>query len=296
MNGCQTVSSIHQVLGNYPESELADEFSDSYVMAKILIIPDDPDKKDLYDELRRSIVKYNNSQNSIDEKNFAANEAFFRTVQREFEDKGFLVLLKQSDREKYSKQYKGKVEELRKRANAKVVQFGLQLKVKNLRDFMIPLDKLMQVILAFAGDAQQAFQKKGALLKKDSNQWKIVTEAIQGNGLTTQRMLDLYLLYLRSEYEKSQNAVNGRVPISWYLIEGFAKYECSDGDFSRISETLASSADVDRIIKIYIATTLNYLMWYENTHAGKGYNDMIKEKLNMVQFDMGRSMAVAMNG
>ena len=83
VNGCQTVSSIHQVLSAYPESELAEEFKDSFVMAKILIIPDDPDKKDFYDELRRSIVKYNNSQNSIDEKNFAANEAFFRTVQRE---------------------------------------------------------------------------------------------------------------------------------------------------------------------------------------------------------------------
>lgn len=293
VNGCQTVSSIHQVLSAYPESDLADEFSDSFVMAKILIIPDDPDKKDFYDGLRRNIVKFNNSQNSIDEKNFAANEAFFRTVQREFEDKGFLVLLKQSDRETYSKRYKGKVEELRKRANAKIAQFGLQAKVKNLRDFMIPLDKLMQVILAFAGDAQQAFQKKGALLKKDSSQWKLVTEAIQGDGLTTQRMLDLYLLYLRSEYEKSQNSVNGRVPISWYLIEGFAKYECGGGDFSRISEVLSTSADVDRIIRVYIATTMSYLMWYESTHMGKGYNDMIKEKIDMVQFNMGRSMAMA---
>ena len=39
---------------------------DSYVMAKILIIPDDPDKKDVYDELRHSIVKFNNSQNEVE--------------------------------------------------------------------------------------------------------------------------------------------------------------------------------------------------------------------------------------
>ena len=158
---------------------------------------------------------------------------------------------------------------------------------------MIPLDKLMQVILAFAGDAQQAFQKKGALLKQGTSQWKLVTEAIQGDGLTTQRMLDLYLLYLRSEYEKSQNSVNGRVPISWYLIEGFAKYECEGGDFSKISEVLATSDGVDRVIRVYMGATMSYLMWYESSHAGKGYNDMIKEKIDMVQFNMHRSMAVA---
>ena len=81
--------------------------------------------------------------------------------------------------------------------------------------------------------------------------------------------------------------------ISWYLIEEFAKYECNGGDFSRISEVLSTSADVDRIIRIYIATTMSYLMWYESTHMGKGYNDMIKEKIDMVQFNMGRFMAIA---
>lgn len=295
VNGCQTVSSIQQVLSAYPESDLAEEFKDTFVMAKVLIIPEASGDDDHYEELRKNIVRFNNSQNSIDEKNFAANESFFRTVQREFEAKGFLVLLKQSDREKYSNKYKGKVDQLRKLADTKVRQFGLEGKVKNLRDFMVPLDKLMQIILAFVGDSQQASQKKGALLKKDSAQWNLVTGAIKNdNDLTTHRMLDLYLLYLRSEYEKTQNKKDNRVPVTWFLIEGFSRYECDGADFSLVGEALETREKVDSLISLYTGVSKLYLAWYIKNHDGRGYNDMIKEKLDYKQFEDTRDTVITM--
>ena len=75
VNGCQTVSTIFESLDSLPASSLEDEFKDTYVMVKILKIPPKDDKlKELY----RNIVTYNNSQNSINEKSFVANNEVFK--------------------------------------------------------------------------------------------------------------------------------------------------------------------------------------------------------------------------
>ena len=279
VNGCQTVSSIQYVLSSYNKTKISTEFSDVYVMAKVLVIPDNGN--DDYEELRKLIVRYNNSQNSIDEKSFAANQDLFKTIQKTFENYGFLVLLKQSDSEKYSNEYKHALSKLLMRADEKLKQFGLSGKLNTVRDFMVPLDKLLQVLLAFSGDAQQAFQKKGSILKVDSSQWTTVTEAIRNPDLTTHALLDLYLLFLRSEMEKSINDKDGKIPITWYLIEGFSAFECKRGDYSLISPQLSSPEAVNRIIKTYKIATSLYMDDYLSAHPGQGYNAMIKEKLDI---------------
>ena len=288
VNGCQTVSSIQHVLSKYHPSMLADEFVDVYVMAKVLVIPNDGDEE--IEDLRKCIVKYNNSQNSIDEKSFAANQQEFRRIQTEFAKYGFLVLLKQSDRERFGKEYKFGSSKLLGLADDKLKQFGLDGKLTVVKDFMVPLDKLLQVVLAFAGDAQQAFQKKGQLLKTGSTQWGIVTDAIKSPLLTTQGLLDLWLLYLRSEQEKSDNIEDGKIPITWYLIEGFAKYECG-GSLDAISSNLMTVEDVNRVIRIYMIATQMYLDDYRATHQDGGYNTMIKEKINFDKFNSHHSIA-----
>lgn len=103
VNGCQTVNSIYEYLQNVAPSELEREFKDTFVMLKILVINRD---NDLESELYKNIVKYNNSQNKIDEKTFVANTSVFLRLQEEFEKKGFLLLIKQSDKNKFSKKYK----------------------------------------------------------------------------------------------------------------------------------------------------------------------------------------------
>lgn len=100
VNGCQTVNSIYEYLQNVAPSELEREFKDTFVMLKILVINRD---NDLESELYKNIVKYNNSQNKIDEKTFVANTSVFLRLQEEFEKKGFLLLIKQSDKNKFSK-------------------------------------------------------------------------------------------------------------------------------------------------------------------------------------------------
>lgn len=103
VNGCQTVNSIYEVLKNVNPAKLDEEFKDAFVMLKILQINrNDAEQEFLYTK----IVKYNNSQNSINEKAFVANTEMFFRMQREFESKGFLLLVKQSDKNKFSNEYR----------------------------------------------------------------------------------------------------------------------------------------------------------------------------------------------
>lgn len=294
VNGCQTVSSIRQVLASMPPSSLKEEFKNTYVMAKILVIPTNTKDKDTQERLKKlknDIVKFNNSQNSIDEKSFEANTFVFQRIQREFGKYGFLVLLKQSDKNKFTQQYK-QPSELRERAASKLELFGLTESVKKVQDFTVPLEKLLQVVLAFYGDAQQAFQKKGNLLKRDSKQYQTVVEAIRSPELTTRRLLDLYLLYLRSEAEKKASA--GKAPITWYFIEGFSHDECNGGDCTKIDEYTNSPENIDKLISLYTGTTEGYLEQYTEDHPDKGYNEMIKEKLDFEEFEKCKRMCERM--
>jgi len=70
VNGCQTVSTIGEVFSGWPVDTVEDDFKNTYVMLKILVIPD---KTPEMNDLRKNIVTFNNSQNAIDQKTFEAN-------------------------------------------------------------------------------------------------------------------------------------------------------------------------------------------------------------------------------
>lgn len=287
VNGCQTVSSIKQALDSVPNSRIDDEYDGVFVMARILVIPNEDDEAQ---RLRKDIVKYNNSQNNIDEKTFESNSDEFRRLQREFEKRGFLLLLKQSDKQKNNQKYKTATE-LREKSMDLLNRYGLEKRLLKPVDFMIPLERLMQVVLAFYGDAQQAFQKKGNLLKKASSQYDLVTKALRSPELTTQRLLNLYLLYLASEKEKNSNTVDSRVPITWYLIEGFSQFECDGGNIVKTDEWLENTEKIVELLRLYKMTTTMYLKEYQRDNEGKEYNSMIKEKLDLTKLRYLRDTA-----
>lgn len=292
VNGCQTVSSIRQVLDSTPVSSVDEDYKDVFVMGKILEIPgDDADRQ----ELRKNIVRFNNSQNSIEEKTFEANNNLFKRLQMELEQYGFLLLLKQSDKHQYGERFRS-ISPLKKRSHELLERFSLGDKLSKVQDFMIPLEKLLQVVLAFSGDAQQAFQKKGSLLKKDSQQYKCVTDAIMSPELTTQRLLNLYLLYLLSEKTKNSNAEDGKIPITWYLIEGFSKIECANGDYISIDDYLNSKEGISKLLNLYKVATNLYLADYRKNNDGKEYNSMIKEKLDIEKLKTFRDTAAMVVG
>ena len=143
------------MLDQFLDSKRFEEFKNTYVMAKFLKITDQSNS------LYKQIVRYNNSQNAIDEKTFVANKEEFIRIQNEFERRGLLVAIKQSDNYKFVEKYKI-MTELINRSKSLLDKFGLSF--KTVKDFIIPLEKLLQVFLAYGSGAQQAYQKSRSYL------------------------------------------------------------------------------------------------------------------------------------
>lgn len=286
VNGCQTVNTIYEVLKNVDPNELEKEFKDTFVMLKILEI----NRENSYeDTLYTNIVLYNNSQNPIDQKTFVANTEIFVRLQREFEEKGFLLLIKQSDKNTFSQKYK-KISKLKRSNSERIKRFGLN-EIKKASDVFIPLEKFLQVINAFAAGGHEAYVKKSNMLKSDSEQYKRATEFIKKHA-TNDVLLDLYLLYRRAEQAKKQSE-DGRVPIAYYLIDAFSKYECQERNPTLIAQALDNPEKISRLIKVYTAVTRGYRREYGKKYQ-VDYNKMIKRPIDYNILDSQRDTTITL--
>ena len=284
VNGCQTVNTIYETLSSLPESTLEKEFANTFVMVKILKIPSEDSKlKDLY----RNIVTYNNSQNSINEKTFIAIQDVFKHIQSEFEWRGFLVCIKQSDKRSYANKYKTATQ-LLDNNSILLSKFNL-LEKKKTKDFFVALEKLLQVFLAFVSTPQDAIQNKSKLLKDQSVQNKRVVDFIKTSETTSNDLLNLYLLYLRAEQERVVNS-DGKIPNPLYFIFCFSRYECH-GDPTKISSCLSSAEQINNLVKCYTLTLKRYYSKWVKINNGKEYNDMIKSVVNTELLDECKSDA-----
>ncbi|HCN37248.1 MAG TPA: hypothetical protein DIS94_05995, partial [Bacteroidetes bacterium] len=135
VNGCQTVTSISEVLKN--ETDFERKFNDVYVMVKILVL------KEKNTNFYRDIVKYTNSQNSINDKVFGATLQPFFTLQKSLKDYGILLCVKQSDKYQFKEEFKNKkLSDLLIIAN----KSNLFYEFKSLNDIMISLETLILII------------------------------------------------------------------------------------------------------------------------------------------------------
>lgn len=280
VNGCQTVNSIFTALKEHDEEDIEEQFKDAFVMLKILQI--DP-TNEVQKKLSKNIVTFNNSQNSIDEKTFVANNELFQRFKNEFEAKGFLLLTKQSDKNTFTEKYKKNSEQMKLtgRSIGRRQIFGLD-SLKKTSDFFIPLEKLLQVILAFKLGGLAAYTQKKDVLKPDTQTYNSVVEFIKSGNVTTDVLLNLYLLYMRAEKEKTSNSSNptfkGATPIPFYLIDGFARYEC-ENDIKKVNANLATTAQVVKLMKTYTLVCNLYSTSFMNQKA-VDYIKMIKMEID----------------
>lgn len=277
VNGCQTVNSIYEYLKNIPPQDLEREFKDTFVMLKILVIDRNDDEEN---QLYKDIVKYNNSQNAIDEKTFVANTSTFIRLQEEFENKGFLLLIKQSDKNKFSKKYKT-LTKLKEANHNRLEKFGLD-DISKVSDSFIPLEKLLQVINAFVAGGYIAYVKKNLMLKFDSEPYNTAVDFIKNDVITIDTLLDLYMLYRKAEQTKKETE-DSRAPIPYYLIDFFARYECKNRDFNEIRNQLSDNKKIEDIVDLYKRVSKAYAKRY-NQEFDVDYNKMIKQtiKYNIV--------------
>lgn len=283
VNGCQTVSTIHETLSSLPESTLEKEFENTFVMVKILEIPSDNDHlKNLY----KNIVTFNNSQNSINEKSFTAVQDVFKHVKSELEWRGFLVCIKQSDKNSFLSKYKTPTPLLDCNSED-IKKFGL-IGFSQTKHFIIELEKLLQVILAFISTPQDSIQNKSKLLIDKSSQNQQVIDFIKSNESTSNDLYNLLLLYSRAEQEKNNS--DRKIPNPFYLIYCFSNFDCKK-DPSKITALLDSKEKIDITIKKYsYVITRYYKRWVKN-NPGKEYNDMIKAPLDFQLLEECKSEA-----
>ncbi|MDD6332911.1 MAG: AIPR family protein [Clostridia bacterium] len=285
VNGCQTVNSIYEALNNIDPNKLEKDYKDTFVMLKILEIDRD-DSSD--DKLYKDIVKYTNSQNSIDEKTFVANTDTFIRLQNEFEAKGFLLLIKQSDKNKFANKYKVSTK-LKELSSERVRRFGLN-EIKKASDVYIPLEKFLQVINAFVAGGYVAYVKKSSMLKFGSEQYQTAINFIKNGCVTNDVMLDLYMLYKRAEQTKKEKN-DSRTPIPYYLIDGFAKHECEGRNPAKIVEQLGDIDRVNKVINLYTAVSKAYAREYYK-RFNIDYNKMIKRNVEYDIFDSQRDTLI----
>lgn len=250
-------------------------------MVKILEVPK---KDDAFKVLYRNFVTYNNSQNSINEKTFNAINETFKRLKLEFEDKGLLVCIKQSDKYQYIKtRIPSKLLDRNKNF---MLKFSLH-DFNKTKDFIVDLEKLLQIFLAFTTNPQNAIQNKPKLLNSNSEQNKVVIDFIKNPAITYNDLVNLYLLYLRSEYDK-KGGRDKKNPNSLYLIYCFSRYECKN-DGSKISLLLDSSEKINAIIKKYTFVLTKYYKSWVGSNEGKEYNDMIKSTVDTELLDKIKS-------
>lgn len=292
VNGCQTVNSIFSALKEYDDDDIEAIFKDTFVMVKILQIdPTDSEQR----QISRNIVTYNNSQNSLDEKQFVANNELFQRLKSEFAEKGFLLLTKQSDTTTYSTSYKKKSElsKLQMLSISRRQIFGLE-SLKKVSDFEIPLEKFLQVILAFKVGGLAAYTMKKDVLKPETQTYNTVIEFIRSSNATTDLLLNLYLLYLRFEREKKAQ-ISRQDPmllIPFYAIDGFSRHECGH-DIRKITELIKMPSDIGRIVHIYSAACTTYASSYMKQQDAD-YTKMIKAAIDYDLFQSCHSAAASM--
>lgn len=273
VNGCQTVNSIKFVLENYSEEQIETLFSKVYLMLKALIIPnlDNPNNR----EFANNVVKFTNRQNAVSDKAFASNDKTFFRLQEEFEKRGVLLMVKQSDKEKFKKKYtKSQKNELLKLANEYASNVGLVLdKVDSLS---VDLEKMLQIFLALKQGGFEAFSKKAQVLKKSSNVYEECSTRIH-QDLTVDNMIRLYMFFKRADIDR-RNSGDERTPIPYYLV-GFLNKFLQEQNINYNTFFELDTEIIDSAYNFLSSLTSIYRELYEND-KNIDYNKMIKQPID----------------
>jgi len=278
VNGCQTINSIAEVLSHYDDERIYREFEKSFVLAKVFVFDEDTKRDKI--GLDKNIVKFTNSQNGINDKAFASKKDYFLNIQREFKKRGYLLLVKPSDKHKYNEEFEDKVKFANLRKKSSPINHILGIDPQKLSDYTIPLEKLLKVLLAFYRDGYASFTKGSSVLVPNSPMYKDFSLNID-KIFTIDNMLNLYLLYNKAEFEKKNG--DKRFPIPYYML-GFIGRSFNNKDFKQFNDKLedlfSAPEFLSAVYNFYKQLTSTYADDYRATKE-VDYNVMVKQEINM---------------
>jgi hypothetical protein len=269
VNGCQTVSTIDAVLSSYSKEEIKKTFEGVYVMVKVLIQTNQ--KSDFY----KKVVRFTNSQNAINEKAFASSVEYFLNVQDHFKERGFLLLVKPSDKHTFSEL--SAVERNKLIAKAQKLTKNLGLNLKTISDIQIPLDKILQVLLAFVKDGHYAYTQKTRVLKQNNEIYETISRKMLDH-LGLDNLIYLYLLYKKAETDKKASN-DKKTPIPYYLIS-FISYFMETKNNNTLNSVLESLSNKRQEEFNSIYGYFKDLTFQYKEESSLEYNQMVKTKID----------------
>ena len=277
VNGCQTVNSIAEVLSHYSPEKLKTEFDKTFVLVKVFVF--DEKTKQKHNNLDINIVRYTNSQNAINDKAFASKKHYFLNIQREFRNRGMLLLVKPSDKNKFKTEFEDQTKNSSLRRKNKELFDFFNLEYKNYVSAEISLEKLLKVLLAFVRNGFEAYKNGCNVLKQNSQIYKNFSLNIE-EYLTIDNMLRLYFMYEKADTQKKNN--DKRHPIPYYLLS-FLGYSFKNNSFDEINQKLDylfTHAEVfQEVYGFFTKLTNLYSKEYSRSHNAD-YNVMIKQEID----------------
>lgn len=234
VNGCQTTNAICLVIdeeivksGN---NGILAEYDNIFVLVKIYKLDrNTPENRELYND----IVKYTNSQTPVKIDDFIAQEKYFLNIQKEFENRGFLLLVKKSDENTFCQKYNNdfgcdatKSQKLRD-----IVGIG-----NSTKEIFVPLDKLLKCLLAFCHNGYTAFKNDSQTMKKNSQKYFNDFSLVIDKKLTIDSMIWIYLIYLKAG--GLEQGRKDRYCIPYYLVD-FIGRRMDKSDMQQIHNKLS---------------------------------------------------------
>lgn len=283
VNGCQTINSIAEVLDHCNQDEMADEYSRAFVLVKIYVFDEDAKRKK--PELDKNIVKYTNSQNGIDGKAFASKKPRFLNLQEEFKRRGILLLVKPSDKNTFNEEFKDKAKFAKLRVRSADLFDLFNVDASKLKNYMIPLEKLLKVLLAFEKDGYYAFTKGSSVLKPNGLYYKDFSLRIE-ELFTVDNMIRLYFLFNLADADQKASK-DKKTPIPYYVLGFLGRNFKNMGNVERnerLENLFSSNEFMSKIYDFYKNLTPLYAEEYQR-ETGEEYNSMIKKEIDDVLLD-----------
>lgn len=154
---------------------------------------------------------------------------------------------------------------------------GTDLQFTKITDIIIPLEKLLQVFLAFMEDGYFAYSKKSSVLKPNSEIYRKYSIKIQ-DILKIDNLVRLFILYKKAELER-KNSLDKKTPIPYYLI-GFLGYFIKDKTPEKLNSALEKLLDNNDLFTKMYEYLKKLTMLYRQKHPEE-YNSMIKQKIDI---------------
>ncbi len=299
INGCQTINSIFEVLSHRDPKD----YEKVHVLVKIYVF--DEKSKETKKQLAENIVRYTNTQNSIDGKAFAVNHIYFTNLQKEFEKRGFLLLVKKSDKNTFKKKYKKGSSEFRvlsKKSNVLFEFFDRKRDNDTFDGHSIPLDKMLKALLAFCYGAFYAFTRGKYLQVQGSTLYSGFSLRIN-DIMNIDNMIKLYFLYKKVELDQKRKIEGNQehkllrpYNVLGFLgekINGFGDSEpekrnellLNEATFKRRNEIIkklfSDKEIMNEVYNFYREIVIEYTIKQSNNDI----NTMVKKEVNMPLFN-----------